>query len=112
MAVFDSDTLSCQHMLRLDHDVDGLLSVRGEVWGTDEYKRVMVWGKAEQGEVWGRLGGFSVVVWPGGKAERGEGIGHERGRQGLRRAGAAGGAWGRQRQLEGCMIPPLLSFLP
>ena len=37
-------------MLRLDHIVYRLLSVRGEVWGRLGNDSVVVWGKAEQGE--------------------------------------------------------------
>jgi len=32
--VLDADTLRCQHTLLLDHPVNELLSVRGEVWGS------------------------------------------------------------------------------
>ena len=54
MVVLDSDTLSCQHTLRLDHPVRSLLSVRGEVWGRlgnySVVDKVVVWGKVERGE--------------------------------------------------------------
>ena len=50
MVVLDSDTLTCQHNLRLDLPVVELLSVRGEVWGTHENGSVVVWGKAERGK--------------------------------------------------------------
>ena len=50
MVVLESDTLTCQHTLRLDHYVNSLLSVRGEVWGAIGSGKVVVWGKAEQGE--------------------------------------------------------------
>ena len=50
--VLDADTFACQHTLRLDHTVEELLSVRGEVWGRlgEENGSVVVWGKAEQRE--------------------------------------------------------------
>ena len=60
--VLDSETLTCEHTLRLDHSVDCLVSVRGEVWGQTRERRC-------------------VVVGQGGA---GGGIGHERGRQGVR----------------------------
>ena len=48
--VLDADTLICQHTLRLDHTVHRLLSVRGEVWGRLGNDTVVVWGKAERGK--------------------------------------------------------------
>ena len=50
VVVLDSDTLDCQHTLRLDSLFRRLLSVRGEVWGTLRDRKVVVWGKAERGE--------------------------------------------------------------
>ena len=50
MAVLDSDSMDCQHTLRLDHYVESLLSVRGEVWGRLRDGKVVVWSKAERGE--------------------------------------------------------------
>ena len=50
VVVLDSDTLTCQHSLRLDYSVERLLSVPGEVWGTLGNHSVVVWGKAERGE--------------------------------------------------------------
>ena len=49
LVVLDSDTLTCQHSLRLDYSVERLLSVPGEVWGTLGNHSVVVWGKAERG---------------------------------------------------------------
>ena len=48
--VLDTDTLTCQHTLRLDSLVGRLLSVRGEVWGILGDSKLVVWGKAERGE--------------------------------------------------------------
>ena len=59
VVVLDPDSIRCQHTLRLEHDVYGLLSV----------ERLL----SMRGEVWGRLGNSCVVVF--GKAERGEGSG-------------------------------------
>ena len=50
VVVLDINTLTCQHTLLLDHEVNSLLSVRGEVWGTHGNLDVVVWGKAERGE--------------------------------------------------------------
>ena len=49
VAVLDADTQTYLHTLELDHCVDSLLSVRGEVWGTLWYGAVLAWGKAERG---------------------------------------------------------------
>ena len=99
--VLDADTFACQHTLRLDHTVEELLSVRGEVGQTRVQKDM-----GGHGEAGGGIGGGV------GKGDAGGGVGHERGRQGMRRAGAAGEAWGRQRRLEECTMPPLLPLLP
>ena len=49
LLVLDSQSMSCQYTLQLDHYIHRLLSVRGEVWGTLADESVVVWGKAERG---------------------------------------------------------------
>ena len=57
LVVLDSDSMTCQHTLRLDpgHFVARLRCVRGGVWGILRNFRlknnsVVVWGKAARGE--------------------------------------------------------------
>ena len=59
VVVLDSDTLTCQHTLQLDHSVDSLLSVRDEVWGRLGDHSVVVWDKAERREERGQGSGMS-----------------------------------------------------
>ena len=63
--VLDTQSMRCEHTLRLDGPVFSLLSLRGEVWGMltrkDDGKsrndKVVVWGKAERGAGASKAGG-------------------------------------------------------
>ena len=50
VVVLDSDSLSCQHTLRLNHLIERLLSMRGKVWGRLWMGNVVVWGKVKWGD--------------------------------------------------------------